>query len=83
MRGHHGGWQARSSAGHQYAIRNVGESSGLLPRRSYTRVVLMLACPSHSCTFAMSALCSSAQVSAVVRKACGPMFSPVRPNCFM
>lgn len=32
----------------QYATRNVGESSGLLPRRSYTRVVLMLACPSHS-----------------------------------
>ncbi len=54
----------------QYSTLNVGLSSGRLCRRSYSRVVAMLACPNHSCTLAMSALCASALVAAVARKAC-------------
>src|SRR5439155_17771750 len=54
----------------QYSTLNVGLSSGRLCRRSYSRVVAMFACPSHSCTLAISALCASALVAAVARKAC-------------
>src|SRR5215510_4061378 len=38
----------------QYSTLNVGLSSGRLCRRSYSRVVAMLACPNHSCTLGAS-----------------------------
>src|SRR2546422_5874182 len=44
--------------GHK-AVLNVGLSAGRLCRRSYSRVVAILACPNHSCTLAISALCAS------------------------
>ena len=39
----------------QYSTLNVGLSSGRLCRLSYSRVVEIFACPSHSCTRAISA----------------------------
>src|SRR2546430_13264069 len=52
----------------QYSTLNVGLSSGRLCRRSYSRVVAMFACPNHSCTLAMSALCARALVAAHARR---------------
>ncbi len=55
-----------------YATLNVGLSSIRPLRRSYMRVVEMLAWPSHSCTMPISAPWSSAFVAAVARRACAP-----------
>src|SRR5215813_7609060 len=57
----------------QYRTLKVGLSSGRLWRLSYILVVEISACPSHSCTLAMSALFASALVAAVARMECTQM----------
>src|SRR5262249_14250362 len=54
----------------QYSTLKVGLSSGRQRLRSYSRVVEMSACPSHSCTLAISAPWAKALVAAVARSEC-------------
>jgi hypothetical protein len=56
---------------HGFAGIDPEDPARACPRRSYGRVVLIFACPSHSCTLAMSALFVSALVAAVARPASG------------